>query len=122
MHAGLNSAKFSLSAYNFDKPTFRLTTLGYYQFLNISVWSYRERSCPVSQPYYEINTNLCYDTCPTYYLNTNGPTLKYCKACSDIINACQSCSSVSICTQCVGNYVVSGGSCSCPTGYYVSTT
>lgn len=52
MHAGLNSASFSLPAFNFDKSSFLLSTLGYYKFLNISVWSYRERQCPVGQPYY----------------------------------------------------------------------
>jgi hypothetical protein len=41
MHAGLNSGSFMLSAFNFDKNGFVLTTTGYYKFLNISAWSYR---------------------------------------------------------------------------------
>lgn len=78
MHAGLNGAKFTLVAFNFDKSSFSITTQGYYQFLNISVWSYRERKCDPPVPYYEIDSNLCYDNCPTGYLNQNGPTKKFC--------------------------------------------
>lgn len=88
MHAGLNSGNFYLPAINFDKSSFLLTSLGYYTFLNMSVWSYRERTCPLSQPYYELNTNLCYDTCPPGYVNSVGTTKRYCKSCGDFITAC----------------------------------
>lgn len=123
MHAGLNSVSFSLPAFNFDKSSFLLSSLGYYKFLNISVWSYRERQCPVGQAYYELSANLCYDTCLPGFVNSNGATKKYCKACGDFIAACLTCSSDgSSCNTCAGNYVVSGGACVCPNGYYVSST
>lgn len=67
--------------------------------------------------------NLCYDTCPSGYVNSNGPTKKYCKYCGDIFTACLTCTANGAsCLTCAGNYVVSGGSCSCPIGYYVSST
>lgn len=123
MHAGLNSGSFYLPAINFDKSSFLLTSSGYYTFLNMSVWSYRERTCPVPQPYYELNTNLCYDTCPPGYVNSVGTTKRYCKSCGDFITACLQCSATgSSCVLCAGNYVVSGSSCVCPTGYYISTS
>ena len=123
MHAGLNSVSFKLLAINFDKSSFLLTTQGYYAFLNMSVWSYRERTCPILQPYYELNTNLCYDSCPPGYVNSVGTTKRYCKSCNDFIPACLQCSaSGSTCTLCAGNYVSTNSSCVCPNGYYVSAS
>lgn len=125
MHAGINSFRFKLFAFSFNKGSFLLSTVGSYNFLNISIWSYRKRTCGASYPYYELSTNLCYDTCPQGYVNTIGTTGKYCKSCDQFITACQLCSSTgSSCTKCYGNYVISGGgsSCVCPNGYYTSAT
>lgn len=88
MHAGLTSGSFSLLAFNFDKASFLLSTVGNYSFINISVWSYRERTCPALQPYYELRSNLCYDVCPMGFVNSLGATKKYCKPCGEMLAAC----------------------------------
>lgn len=88
MHAGVNSFRFQLVAFSFDKSSFLLSTIGSYKFINISIWSYRQRSCNPTYPYYELTTNLCYDTCPAGYVDTNGNTGKYCKSCDKFITAC----------------------------------
>lgn len=88
LHAGIIGFQFNTIAFNFDKTSFVLSSVGSYAFINVSIWNYRERLCSASFPYYEINSNLCYDTCPAGYVDTDGATKKYCKACGTLINAC----------------------------------
>ena len=36
--------------------------------ITFSFWSFRKRTCNSTTPYFEKNTNLCYDVCPAGYL------------------------------------------------------
>ena len=78
---GLSSFEFTLAAFSIDTDL-DLTTAGFYKAITIGVWSYRERHCDSSYPYYEIVSNKCYDTCPSNSINSDGPTLKYCELCA----------------------------------------
>lgn len=80
-HAGLNSFSFELVSMNFDKNSFNLLTAGFYNYINITVWNFRERYCSLSYPYYEDDSQLCYDVCPTGYKDSNGINKKYCAPC-----------------------------------------
>lgn len=51
LHMGLNSFEFTLAAFDIDTDL-TLTTAGFYKSIVIGVWSYRERHCDASHPYY----------------------------------------------------------------------
>ena len=51
-HVGLNSFSFELPAFSFDKNSFTLTTSGFYNSINITIWNFRERHCDATYEYY----------------------------------------------------------------------
>lgn len=124
-HAGINSFNFELVSFSFDRTTFTLSTGGFYNSISITVWNFRERHCSVAAPYYEETSNMCYDSCPDGYINTNGPSKQYCQSCDSVMAACEQCTSDGlICSDCWGNYILNtntNNSCICPDGYYVSS-
>ena len=87
------------------------------------MWSFRERHCSVSFPYYEEATNLCYDLCPAGYVNELGPTKKYCASCDEYKAGCELCNEDgSVCSKCWGYYELDevSNTCNCPDGHYIS--
>ena len=102
-------------SYNIDQSTLELTLPTADTFLasiNFSFWSLRKRNCAASTPYFEKNSNLCYDSCPTGFLLADTPK-NACERCSLLIRNCLECESKEICNRCTTGYKISENQGAC---------
>lgn len=106
------------SSYNISSGLIGYTPQGTYVYaeMKFSYMHHKTRTCPSSNPYYNISELLCYDQCADgWYADISTMTCKQC------LYDCKSCTSATSCSTCdatVDKRQLSGTRCSALPGYY----
>jgi len=85
--------------------------------MKFSYFHHKYRTCPGSNPYYNISEKLCYDSCATVNWFAKSSTM----TCNSCLYDCYTCTNASSCTSCqtnITNRQTNGTRCSPIPGYY----